>query len=713
MEGIEVAELGGAQLVEEHGLFGTIGRIRPLPDGRSMAIVHAGNPFEVYIKTISIVDTRTLRVRARLEGHTDAVYALAVSPDGSVVATGSQDRTARLWDAKTGKLLHVLGGHGLYVESVDFSPDGERVATGSFREARLWETKTGKLVAYLHGSVAVAFSPDGKVLAGSTPNKTIALWDGRTGALLRELPASQGWVRNVAFSPDGSRLAAAGYDSVRLWDTKTDAVVMSHKPVHTVHDIHFSRDGAWLAAESTARMPLWEAKTGKLMRLLDGYQLDFSPDGKVVAVTGKDRVELQETATGKVLRAVPGGRGVLLPNGTLVTSGLHGPLSVMDPGSGKLLARGAETHADQVLSVAFSSDGKALFAGQKDGAVRRWDLGTGKLLKSFTGHGGAVSALARSPDGRLIAAASADKTVHLLDAATGKLERALPLPSAPISVAFSPDGKLVATSAKDAVRVFEVATGARKRSLDLLPDSGSNVVFSPDGKFVASGSGPKVWHHSLVNGAVVRPMEGHRGQVLLVAYSPDGKTMASVGFDTTVRIWDDTTGKLRQTIHPPYWTTRALAFTPDGKQIMLIGKDISFWDIATGKHHGSIIGLDGGASSIAFSPDGALFAVGGSLGSVHLFRKDGSRVGALHALVGEDAGYLLDGHGHVDFVGARPCAARARLVCRKDALLVPFEVCEDGSRVSGLFARMMAGERVEARVEREPAAVPCAKEPPR
>lgn len=708
------AELGRpAALVEEHGLYGTMGQHVTFPDGRSVAIVHATQPFEVYIKAVSIVDTRTLRARHTLLGHTDTVVALAVSPDGGILATGSQDRTARLWDTRTGELLHTLGGHGLYVESISFSPDGKRVATGSHRESRLWDTATGKLLAMLQGAVAVAFSPNGKELATSTTEKSVALWDATNGTLLRKVPTKVPWIRHMAFSPDGARLAAAGYDEVEMWETERYTPVMFHRPKGSVFELRFSPDGAWLSADAQGKMPLWDVKTGKLVDTLDGAHVGFSPDGKLIGVESEGRVRLLDAPTRNVVRTLTGGRPWFLPNGNLLLAPFRGALERWDVAAGTRLARGPEERADQALPVALSPDGKHVATGLPDGSVRRWDIETGALLPAFEGHTRAVQVVAYSPDGALLATASSDTTVRVLDAKTGALVRAFPIDRTPLvsSVAFSPDGKLLAASARESVRVFDLATGATKHALDLLPDSASTVAFSPDGKFIASGSGPKVWHFSLVNGAVVRPMEGHSGRVRGLAYSPDGTTLATIAHDTTLRVWDEATGKLRRAIDLGTWTVRDVAFSPDGKLIATAGNGVSVWDAATGARVRTLQGHVGVVTSVVFSKDGRSIVSGGEHGSVLIHRQDGGRV-ALHAMAGEDAGYVLDLAGHVDFVGARACAARERLACGFGATRVPFEVCEDRARVRGLFAKALAQQPIEEPDGADLAPLPCAAKRP-
>jgi len=238
--------------------------------------------------------------RAILAGHTDWVMAVAFSPDGSRVLTGSLDNTARLWDAATGKAVATLAGHTGPVRAVAFSPDGTRVLTGSDdKTARLWDAASGEAVTLAgHRAfvTAVAFSPDGtRVLTGSGDN-TAVLWDVATGKAVATLAAHTKGVTAVAFSPDGRRvLTGSGDATARLWKAATgQAVATLAGHTASVMAVAFSPDGTRVltgSADATAR--LWDAATGKVVATLAGHTdvvwaVAFSPDGTRVLTGSKD-----------------------------------------------------------------------------------------------------------------------------------------------------------------------------------------------------------------------------------------------------------------------------------------------------------------------------------------------------------------------------------------------------------------------------------------
>ena len=167
--------------------------------------------------------------RVNLAGHTDSVTAVAFSPDGKRVLTGSYDNTARLWDAATGAAVAPLEGHTNWVTAVAFSPDGKRVLTGSDdNTARIWDPATGAAIATLEGHTArvtaVAFSPDGQRVLTGSGDKTARLWDAATGAAVAALEGHTGAINAVAFSPDGQRVLTSSDDNTaRLWPVFSSA----------------------------------------------------------------------------------------------------------------------------------------------------------------------------------------------------------------------------------------------------------------------------------------------------------------------------------------------------------------------------------------------------------------------------------------------------------------------------------------------------------
>ncbi len=214
-----------------------------------------------------------------LKGHTDSILYCAWSPDGQFIASGSVDKTIRLWNAQTGQGLLTMTGHTKQVESVAWSPDGQFIASGSDDQTiRLWNAQTGQSPQTLTGHTGqifgVAWSPDGRALASASHDQTIRLWNAQTGQSLQTLTGHTGQVVGVAWSPDGRALASASHDqTIRLWNAQTGQMLQTLTG-HTEAALRvtWSPDGRTLASTSfdnTVR--LWNAQTGQQEIILEGH----------------------------------------------------------------------------------------------------------------------------------------------------------------------------------------------------------------------------------------------------------------------------------------------------------------------------------------------------------------------------------------------------------------------------------------------------------
>jgi WD40 repeat protein len=560
----------------------------------------------------------------RLMGHRAMIYAVAVSPDGKTLASGSYPDDLRLWDLASGKVIRVLPGHKHeavpVVQELVFSPDGKTLASRGFKTICLWEVATGKKIQDIPARKSevncVAFSPDGKFLAWGGLGAPATLWDVKAGREIRQLKAPPPWqsVGWVAFSPDGKALAGAS-SYLSLWDLKTGALRRTGHPDPGVTQLAYLPDGKSLVGINGRRVCVFDAATGKLVRRFEGGErsmanLAVSPDGKTVATSwgGSPTFDLWDVASGKLRHTFQG-----------------------------------HTHCEPVLALVLTADGKTLFSGSGiyDYALPVWEASTGRELRrfedltfeDFTDKDGryevspGAAALALAPDGKVLAAGGRDRVV-LRDPATGKPLRYLHGPKGGIRwVAFSGDGKTLAACGyldpDKVVWVWDLPAGKPSRAIEAGPDQAGIAALSPDGKVVAIGGYAdgsfRTWEAA--SGKEVRRVTAGTDMVLGLAFAPDGKTLATSGAGGTVSLWDLALGKRLRSFDGQQGKRGRfvfpggglpLAFSPNGRTLATAGWDhtVRLWEVATGWERTRYAGHRGPVRALAFSPDGSVLFSG-------------------------------------------------------------------------------------------------------
>ena len=592
-----------------------------------------------------------------LRGHTGSVLAVAYSPDGQRIVTGSADHTARVWDAANGKGILTLRGHDGPVSSVAFSSNGRRIVTGSWdKTAKVWDSTNGTRLLTLSGHTnrvfSVAISPDGQSIVTGSVDQTAKVWDANSGNEIFPLNGHTDGVWAVAFSPDGQRIVTASWDgTARVWATTNGSELAKFtKHGDSVVSVAFSPDSQRIVTggrDNTARV--WDAANGRELFSLEGHSapvvsVTFSPDGRRIATAGNDQTARVWDAGGRKEwlaikrhgsrissvafspdseRIVTGGGSVNIgAKGELINIGRGDKTAKIWKASNDEEPLTLKGHTDLVLSVALSRDGQRIVTSSFDKTARVWEASTGKVLRILEGHSDAVQSVAFSPDGRRIVTGSWDKTAKVWDADTGRELFSLKGHSNFIlSVAVSPDSQWIATGAQDQVaKVWDATNGKEQRTL--RGHSGYkgfdgwiwSVAFSPDGlRIVTSNSGEDytvtVWEAA--SGKEVITIRGPSSSWMVsAAFSPDGSRIVTGSADTTAKVWDAATGANLLTLTGHSDQLLPASFSPDGQRIATgsLDQTAKLWDAATGKELLTFKGHRGWVFSVAFSPDGQRIA---------------------------------------------------------------------------------------------------------
>lgn len=506
------------------------------------------------------------------------------------------------------------------------------------------DTRAALVTGHESAVCDVAWQPDGKRLASAGDDGTVRVWDAGTAKELARLEGHKGGVRAVVWHPDGTQLASAGSDgTVRVWDVVT-AKELARFEGHTkaVYALAWNPDRKRIAsAAEDGTVRVWDAATAKELGEFKGHKIAvhaiaWHPTGKRLVSAGMDgTVRLWDAETWQELAKLLGYKHSVIavawhPEGKwLVSAGSDRTLHLWDTETKKEVAQ-LKGHETGLTAVAWHPQGKLLASAGNDGSLRLWDVGTRAELVQFEGHRNKISALAWQPNGERLASAGFDTTVRLWDAETGtELVRIDGHTIAVGAVAWHPNGQRLACAGYDGtVRIWDAAAAKELVRLDGHKNGVRAVAWHPDGKWLASAGYDgvlRVWDAETAN-ELVR-LDGHDGGVSAVAWCSDRIRLASAGDDGTVRLWDAVAATELGRLGSYDSRVRAVSWHPDGTRLASARDDgaVQVWDTETMKELARLEGHPSGVNSVAWHFDGQRIVTAGYDGTVRVWNADAAK----------------------------------------------------------------------------------------
>ena len=559
-------------------------------------------------KTIKIWEvTNGKQIRTLVQSA--SVTAIDFNPSGQLLASAGIRGTIKIWDMSTGTEVQTPTEfkHDGLAFDLAFSPDGRMLASGGSgdtiqdRSIKLWEVTNWNLVSTLTDSgSALAFSPNSRWIASrSSKENTVKIWEVATGRLSRSLTGHDNNVEAVAFSPDGRLLASASSDrTIRIWSVEDGREIRVLNKEEYSDDVEFSPDGRWLAGSFVAShvIKLWDVAAGREVQKLTSHVLGvsgvrFDSESRKVIMHSHGlagSVGILDTKSGSVTKwNAPDSEiysEVSEDGRWLASTGQGLAIKLWDVETGRLLNT-LEGHTFRVSKLKFSDDARLLASASEDydpyapartakpvlRTIKIWEVATGRCLHTLKAHTKTVEVMIFSADGHRLATRAGGEPVTIWDVVTGQEISKVGMSwGSRASMDFSPDGQLLALYPLSSMRlpiiIWEVSTGREVSTLAANPSrpSISVVRFNSSGRLLASSEDETIRVWDVATGRKIASLVGHTLEILDIDFSHDDKWITSASFDGSVRIWNAKTGEQLAIIIYLQNRSEWLAVTPDG-----------------------------------------------------------------------------------------------------------------------------------------------------
>lgn len=612
----------GIETVVQRGHYESVKAVAFTPDGKFLLTGSRD-------KSIKLWEVATGRELRSYLGHQSTVNDIAISSDGKFFISSSADKTAKMWNISSGELLKTFEGNTDYLTSVALSHNDKLLITAGFDwEAKLWDVATGELLKNFKVNpdkgigygVNAVFSPDDKRVAIGGDNRSVMIYDITSGEKLEEYKPEKGFCGGcgtfVKYEFDQGIYSASNKGDLKLWSErggKTLTNYYSNPSEFTSLDVH----GDKLLVTTEDSLKIYGTKSKKLF-LAKALGLEkeitdarFSPDGKTIAISCDDKlVRLYDASNSELLRTYQGFLNLTDKAGI-----------EYDKSSWDYYIR---KYTSLKNDVKISPDGKYLVKGKIGSIVRMWEVASGVIAQEFVGHDMAVLSTEFSGDGKYLLTAGADRKAILWEVASGKkIKEFIGHRDVIFNVAFSADRKSIATGSWDGTaKIWDVATGELKQTLVFEQSAPYKLQFyNNDIYLLIAGLDKTLKLWEIDSKTEVRNFLGHTDIIHDFNVAPDKKTIISASWDGKVKFWDINTGLQTARVSDHEGPVYATAFSSDGMQVATAGLDraIRVRNSTNGNIEKQLEGHVASVTSLEFSNDNALLVSASEDGMVKVW----------------------------------------------------------------------------------------------
>ncbi|HPZ08316.1 MAG TPA: protein kinase [Candidatus Eremiobacteraeota bacterium] len=492
-------------------------------------------------------------------------------------------------------LLTLRFGHSSGINDLSIVPGTSLVASaGNDKTIKIWDIDKKLLMYTLEGHMDevnfVSVSSDGKWLASGSTDKTVKLWDMDKRTLSCVFSGYDEEVRNVAFTADTKIFVFSSGNKIYLGDIELRTpvcILEGHED--KIRALALSHDGRLLcSAGNDLCLNVWDLESKKLLYTLSWQgepvkTISISPRGDLMAAAAGDKINIWDMNTKEIVFTL-------------------------------------KSHTDMVETLSFSPDGLMLVSGGRDRKIKLWDIETGKLVNSVSGHISWITKIVWTD--KYMISGSSDATIKLWDTAVlrhtfGGYYTGVE------ALSIRSDGKILASGNSDnTIKLWDFKNRALIAVLEKHKEIVSAISCSSDGKYLASGSWDEMVHiWDIDKGKIKITLDINSGLIGSVAFSPDGKYLATGGSDKNVNLWNAETGELEDTFEAPDWSVEAIAFTPDSEWLASGGSSntISLWDLIEDEELATLEGHKDSILCLSFAPCGTILVSGSKDNTVKLW----------------------------------------------------------------------------------------------